>query len=109
MRERDLDRMFVAACKRRGIVTYKTSSVMRRGFADRTLFGPGPRMGFVELKGAGSKMTPAQDKFNELAFDARAFVAVLRAEKSRAETAAVIERLLDRYMVYMIPHREVCL
>lgn len=97
MRERDLDRMFVRECKRRGVVTYKTSSVGARGFADRTLVGPGRRLGFVELKARGGKLTRHQETFFNTVYDTSVFLWLLEAGRTRGESAERIKECLDTY------------
>ena len=106
MRERDLDRLFVAACKKRGIVTYKTSSYGARGFADRTLFGPGPRHGFVELKGSDGTLTVHQRQFLHLARQSGVFVRRLDAHEDRSATLMRIRNLLDDYLLLYGGHEE---
>jgi hypothetical protein len=99
MRERDLDRLFVAACKKRGIVTYKTSSYGARGFPDRTLVGPGRRVGFVELKGSDGALTVHQRQCLYLLAKSNAFVREIKAHPHLREMTLLAIRLcLDQYM-----------
>lgn len=98
MRERDLDRLFVDACKLHGIVTYKTSSYGCRGFADRTLFGPGLLHGYVELKAPKKKQTIHQKQFEKRARAAGCFHRTLYASDDREVTRANVLRVIDDYL-----------
>lgn len=100
MRERDVDRLFVAMAKERGVeAIYKISSVMNRGIPDRLLVGPGARHGFVEVKAHDGDLTALQTVAIGGLAVAGAFVRVLRGGKDREATKRIITRLLNDYMV----------
>jgi hypothetical protein len=64
MLERDVERRFVAACKRKGLVALKLALISMGGFPDRTVIGPNRTLAFVELKRpVGGKLTVLQAKW----------------------------------------------
>ena len=61
MRERDVERHFVAEVKKRGGIAWKFTSPGTDGVPDRIVIFPG-FVCFAELKAPGRKMRPLQEK-----------------------------------------------
>lgn len=59
--EKNLEKTFIRRGERRGFVVLKIVAVQRYGFPDRTVLGPGRRIGFAELKQKGEKPEPLQE------------------------------------------------
>lgn len=59
-RERTVERFFREETKRRGGIALKLVAIPLVGFPDRTIIGPGARIGFAELKKRGGSPDPAQ-------------------------------------------------
>jgi hypothetical protein len=59
--ERDLERYFSAACKKRGLLTLKLNVRFARGWPDRIVVLPGEKVLWVELKRPGGKTSALQD------------------------------------------------
>ena len=60
MREKDIERKFVAEVKRRGGICPKWVSPGFDGMPDRIALLPGGKSGFVEAKAPGEKSRPLQ-------------------------------------------------
>lgn len=59
--ERDLERYFTAACKKRGLMTLKLNVRFSRGWPDRVVILQNERVLWVELKRPGGKTSALQD------------------------------------------------
>lgn len=70
--EKSTETTFKRHAERRGVWCLKLVIFRGRGWPDRTLFAPGGRIAFVELKQKGKKPTPLQDwvkkRLRELGF-----------------------------------------
>jgi hypothetical protein len=98
VRERDVDRAFVAACRRRKIQTWKLSGMARRGLPDRLICGPGERAGFVELKAPGGRLSTLQALAISIMRSAGLKVWVLSGRRDRMDTAREIDAVLKEYL-----------
>jgi hypothetical protein len=61
MIEAEIERRVVKYCNDHKLLTYKFTSPSHRGVPDRVIIGPG-RVLFLELKQAGKKPTPLQER-----------------------------------------------
>jgi len=63
--ERDLERYFSDACKKRKLLTLKLNVRYARGWPDRIVILPGSQVLWVELKRPGGKTSALQDKLHK--------------------------------------------
>jgi hypothetical protein len=98
VRERDVDRAFVAACRRRKIQTWKLSGMGRRGLPDRLICGPGERHALVELKAEAGRLTTLQALAISILRSSGLKVYVLSGRRDRLDTARAIDAVLREYL-----------
>lgn len=91
MRERTLERYFVKETKRRGGMALKLVLVSLVGFPDRTVIGPGPAIGFAELKTSTGRVSKPQQKWIDLLRRFGFRVAVIR---TKDETTTFLDEVL---------------
>lgn len=60
MLEKELEQRIVAHCKRNNVLCYKFVSPAHAGVPDRLLVFPNGRVGFVEVKAPGGKLSALQ-------------------------------------------------
>ena len=73
MLERELEAILVRCCRERNVKCLKWVSPSEAGVPDRILIGPDGRVGFVELKRPGGKLTPLQARFADMLLARSAF------------------------------------
>ena len=66
MREREIEKQFVLAVKKRGGICPKFTSPGFDGMPDRLVILPGGHMGFVEVKAPGKKPRPLQESRHQM-------------------------------------------
>lgn len=64
--EKDVERVFVAGLKKRGLKSIKLNALSQRGWHDRLVFVPGGRPVLMELKRPGAGLTGSQPEIHAL-------------------------------------------
>ena len=90
-RERTLEQFFRRETAKRRGWAIKLIPATLVGFPDRVVLGPGPAIGFAELKKPGGKLTPAQVRWIQVLTD---FGFIAKVIDSKEGAVAFLDEVL---------------